>query len=457
MSYTRFTERKLTEKRVVYERRRQAGIGFPAPRDQNYAIIVRFDIVPAINHSQVTEGLHRLGTLLEEINVGLIVREEKTSEGNSIWTPLKSSNFTATIGFGKRFFEKCRILNKSPKSLIDMPTQTEVPNGYPYVLQQTDMILQLASNDYTVNRMVLQNDQYLFHKSLGNPGDGVYDSKDLPLDIARVLGGWARIIDTHSGFRRTDGRNLMGFYDGISNQDRLGNDFWISKDDYDFRYADGTFMVFQKIEHDLKQWRSMDIQAQERWVGRSKTTGLLLGTISPEEEKRLESEIHSSDENIHEHAIKRVAGLLEKQRDPKISFFDPYDARYFRISKSCPSSSHVRMANPRERKPHKQQELIFRRGYLYTEEQAVDDPRSGLLFISFQKDIKTFEHVARSLSLQNEMQSQKKLNSDKMKYSGKILTSPSFNTKTLGGGYYFIPPIPNNKISDIGQEFFIGL
>ena len=27
-------------------------------------------------------------------------------------------------------------------------------------------------------------------------------------------------------------------------------------------------------------------------------------------------------------------------------------------------------------------------------------------------------------------------------------------TFTLGGGYYFIPPIPNKKISDISEQFF---
>ena len=26
--------------------------------------------------------------------------------------------------------------------------------------------------------------------------------------------------------------------------------------------------------------------------------------------------------------------------------------------------------------------------------------------------------------------------------------------KTLGGGYYFVPPIPKKKISEIGEQFF---
>jgi hypothetical protein len=27
-------------------------------------------------------------------------------------------------------------------------------------------------------------------------------------------------------------------------------------------------------------------------------------------------------------------------------------------------------------------------------------------------------------------------------------------TKTIGGGYYFIPPIPNKRISEITEQFF---
>jgi hypothetical protein len=27
-------------------------------------------------------------------------------------------------------------------------------------------------------------------------------------------------------------------------------------------------------------------------------------------------------------------------------------------------------------------------------------------------------------------------------------------TVTLGGGYYFIPPLPKKKSSDIGEQFF---
>ena len=38
------------------------------------------------------------------------------------------------------------------------------------------------------------------------------------MDIMQAVKEWANISDIHAGFHRTDGRNLMGFYDGISNR-----------------------------------------------------------------------------------------------------------------------------------------------------------------------------------------------------------------------------------------------
>jgi len=39
-------------------------------------------------------------------------------------------------------------------------------------------------------------------------------------------------------------------------------------------------------------------------------------------------------------------------------------------------------------------------------------------------------------------------------YGKDISAKNSFDTLTLGGGYYFIPSIPGKRISNIGQQFF---
>ena len=55
---------------------------------------------------------------------------------------------------------------------------------------------------------------------------------DDPPDIYTALKGWAKVIDVHAGFQRLDGKNLLGFNDGISNPFRLVNNVtWTTRDD----------------------------------------------------------------------------------------------------------------------------------------------------------------------------------------------------------------------------------
>jgi len=230
----------------------------------------------------------------------------------------------------------------------------------------------------------------------------------------------------------------MGFYDGISNPDRLKNDnIWFSETDNESDYSDGTYMVFQKIVHELEQWNQLSVADQEAWVGRSKATGLLLGTLSVMDEERLGSDLKSSNPAIRKHAMGRLTKLIDPQRNPDYKFFDPMDMRNMNIVKYCKKSSHVRSSNPRNSGANSHR-VIFRNGYLFMEEHSSHPAKTGLLFISFQKDIKIFEEMKRNIASN----------------LSKNSIGKSFNTLTLGGGYYLIPPIPNKSVSEIGQDFF---
>ena len=454
-SYTTTSERNELEKRMTAEKRRQAGIAFPAPRKQDYVLIIRLDINRVNDIKFVIEGLERLCILFEEIDREVVEMEDNAEDGILMYYPLTRFNFTATIGFGKTFFRKLDIMKKCPVDLFDLPPYYEIGDKSPYVLPQTDMILQLASNNYVVNKMVLQNSNYLTsdNKFLSRDQNYPVSPEGGPLDVMQAINGWAKVIDVHNGFHRADGRNLMGFYDGISNPDRLvNNSIWINGDEKGNEFENGTYMVFQKIEHDLKEWNKLATHEQEKWVGRSKATGLLLGTVSVDEEKRLTSDLHSSDSSRQEQAVIRLSQLFDEQRDPTKNFFDPYDLRYSNINKNCPISSHARLVNPRKSNGDK---VIYRRGYLYMEEDFSDYPKSGLHFISFQNDIKKFEELKRNLAQHGSTPPETGLHTKFKNYiSREIPTIKPFDTLTLGGGYYYIPPIPDKQISHIGQQFF---
>ena len=454
--YPTTSRRKYLEKQMIEQKHKQAGIAFPSQSKQENLLIVRLDIFPSINLQAIKDGLKRLCTFFESIDSG-VIKINQMVEDTIVMSPLSIFNFSATIGFGKSFFRKLNLLNKCPKNLIDMPAQSFVDdNNSQTLLSQTDIIIQICSSKYSLNNMILQNDQYLFYDSDYQEINSDYLSSSglLVTDILNAINGWATIIDHHIGFLRTDGRNLKGFYDGISNPDRMNNDvIWTSSNEEWNEPNDGTYMVFHKIEHNLETWSKLDLSTQERLIGRSKATGLLLGTISSEREKRLATDLHSSDQDRRNQALQIWRNLINQQKNPKEKFFDPYDIKYVNIYKNCPIDSHVRTVNPRKiNKP----KLIFRRGYVYME--GIDQNlKSGLLFISFQKDIReTFESITK-ITVNNRYTS----NSKNMPYDENYLQNTSikkiselFNNINLGGGYYFIPPIPNQKISEIGQEFF---
>jgi Dyp-type peroxidase family len=522
---------------------KQFGIEFPSPSQQEHILIVRANLASS-DHTTIKKGLIKLCSFFESIDSGIIRLENLGRIGNRRNSSLWEYCFTSTIGFGSGFFMKLGIPpRKHPVGLKEMPSSSELGDPSPYVISQTDLIIQLASNREYVNRWVYENSFAANSNTSkrGQPRDHTYDGISEPHDITSALKNWAVITDIHFGFQRTDGRNLMGFNDGISNIHRFSKDFkdnvWISRSDKkDRTYSGGTYMVFQKIEHDIDQWNMLDVKTQEEWVGRSKYTGLLLGTLSEEEDRELFTLLSSPIDRIRKKAERKWNRLINEQRDPKARFYDNDKKRFSKIREGCPSWSHVRKANPRQDNGAPVR-LLFRRGYLYSDTSSGERPNSGLLFISFQKDIiNTFEAIKKewlnnkffpvSGSPKNPLSGQREkfddseneyrhrsgrftadelinltkdqkealglsedddfeeavdeakclsrsnpLNSDinvllcDLHSSGREgLAGPSENgvnpngsliaTIPLGGGYYFIPPVPKGRISLIWQLFF---
>jgi Dyp-type peroxidase family len=580
----------------------QPGIAFPSARDQEHLLIVRLDITGAlfIEHANnprkiVQNGLRRLCVLFEQIYNGKKRIDQLDDHGIIVSQNVaKEFEFSATIGFGASFFEQLGIpQDKRPRNLREMPGHTVLGDIAPYSLGQTDMIIQLGSTKDFVNRWVLENniqtdedellekllkkqkDDKLSHtihkkilKELSSdttpvgvklregerccPDGQILSSaeEECVPDIMSAIQGWATVTDIHAGFQRIDGRNLMGFNDGVSNPkpgDIFDKIVWTTQEDEAEELKGGTYMVFQKIEHDLDQWRGLSLDEQEEWVGRSKGTGLLLGTLEEEEDKRLALNLRSSMVDVRAAAAHDIKKLLKDQMKPEKRFFDEnredyevqgrhkkYRVSPKRIRQKVPAWSHVRKANPRQ-EDGAESIVIFRRGYPFVETGLNNRIRSGLLFVCFQKNIqKGFEVIKKNFlnnknfpvpshrgftpdelkdrhkngrfsitELRNLTYDQKKVlgldeeeefnealeeagiikpeidnnlayvDIDKKDLSivadtqntgreglagpsehGVTPTGEFLATVTYGGGYYFVPPIPNRRAADIGQQFF---
>jgi Dyp-type peroxidase family len=271
-------------------------------------------------------------------------------------------------------------------------------------------------------------------------------------------------------------------------------------------------MVFHKIEHDLEQWRNLSVREQERWVGRSKGTGLLLGTLPKDEDEKLASDCRSEDPLVRKTASAKLRKLHDQQYDLD-RVFGSNDPRFKNIQVECPIWSHIRKANPRGEGGVSGNKKIFRRGYLFMESSLDGRASSGLLFICFQRNISNgFEYIKKKFlnnkefpvpevrkSFTREELAERhryaRFSEDELKRLGAIeksalgldskayretieeaqdpdsqntgregLAGPSklgikpsgefLATVPLGGGYYFIPPIPNKNMTEIGEQFF---
>ena len=520
--------REVIEKRLLTERRKQPGVAFPSATKQEHMLIIRLNLEPSVRNDvqRVRVGLGRLCNLFDRIDKGILKIDELTEDGTIEPQPLANFNFTATIGFGAGFFEKLQIkTERRPRNLYEMPNHVGLLDPVQYRLLQTDFIIQLCSSKDFVNRWIFESDAYQVdfheenHLSLNytyargrtNPNYKEVVHNMESHDISTAVSDWAIVTDVHAGFQRVDGRNLMGFNDGISNVDRLKNDvIWTNKQDENERLREGTYMVFSKIEHDLERWRQLGIREQERWVGRSKGTGLLLGTLSKEADDKLASDCKSEVASVRKSAQAKLKKLISEQNDPEENIFDT-GSHFENIRLECPVWSHVRKVNPRG-EGGIEGKKIFRRGYLFMENSSDGKVSSGLLFICFQRNIKTgFEYIkkkfmnnkdfpvpekrtftraelsARHRSARFSKDELQKLGSteksllgfDTTSYKDAIreaededsqntgregLSGPSklgvrpggefLATVTLGGGYYFVPPIPHKNLTRIAEQFF---
>lgn len=527
------------------EKRKQPGVEFPKAGDQKQLLIVRLDIASFTfqpsssvqstrDLSSVTSkdalcqrvqlGLLRLCKLFQDIDLGKRKISKLNKDGTIVNGTLNEFNFSATLGFGIGFFDKLSIPDSlRPRKLSSMPDHLGLGDIVPYSLPQTDLIIQLGSSSNVVNSWVYENSiqspELVSNDSTvaADWNKNVCQSAEPPdsPDIVSAIEGWAIVTDLHAGFQRIDGRNLLGFNDGVSNPnpgsgDKFDEVVWNTDNDEGTILKDGTYMVFQKISHDLDQWRRLSSREQELWVGRNKLTGLLLGTKENEDQSFI-----NALKNDDRRAKEKLRTLLHEQSDPERLWYDNDE-----FKNKVPAWSHVRKANPRQERilsggKRLDRKLIFRRGYPFMEQGTNNRFTSGLLFISFQRDIvNSFEFIKKNWLNNTNFPTQGsrpfmvheiktrhshgrfsteelkkiKLNSSESRLLGlddnqvfrqtmveassaeaqktgkEGLAGPSELGATMpgkfsiiapyGGGYYFIPPIPNKSIMNIGQQFF---
>lgn len=138
------------------------------------------------------------------------------------------------------------------------------------------------------------------HVAVSTPGDVLChvraERRDLCFEFERqflemldVRTTGVSVVDSTSGFRYFDLRDLLGFIDGTANPaeaaDVRGATLVTAADDGGAGVAGGSYVVVQKYVHDMDRWQALSTEQQEAVIGRRKWDNFELADAGEREQK----------------------------------------------------------------------------------------------------------------------------------------------------------------------------
>ncbi len=316
-----------------------------------------------------------------------------------------SYRVTVTLGFGSSLFmdstgrDRFGFLDKKPRSLRVPP---EIfGDAFDCEEEQADLVFLIASDHKYVNAWIARNLEGVSSK--------------------------IKVVGIDEGFARPDKRAFGGFEDGISNIAKLPIGvreslvFVGSDTDEPSWCENGSYLVFRKIEQNLKEWDRLKSEMQSQMIGRDKFEG------------------------------KPLSQQVEKQDIREPVFPDPAS------KKDGPLKSHSRAVNPRRPQEFTigfpdESRRIMRRGYPYVDnvplrgKEDLELASFGLHFLAFMNDISTqFEYIAEVWQMNPDFPTPG---------AGRDMMFEKEIFKTVSGGYYFCPPDVVDKNDFIGSGLF---
>jgi porphyrinogen peroxidase len=115
---------------------------------------------------------------------------------------------------------------------------------------------------------------------------------DMAAAITQILDPVAVPVEEVHGFRYWDGRSILGFVDGTENPEGEKRAFFGLIGEEDPVYKGGSYLFIQKYIHDLKAFKALSVEQQEKVFGRYKESDVEM----PDEVKPSNS--HSALANV---------------------------------------------------------------------------------------------------------------------------------------------------------------
>ncbi|MBO9617848.1 MAG: Dyp-type peroxidase [Niabella sp.] len=116
------------------------------------------------------------------------------------------------------------------------------------------------------------------HTAVATPGDLHFHLRgndrsicyDMAADLSKYLAPVATCVEEVHGFRYWDGRSILGFVDGTENPEGSERAFFGLVGKEDATYKGGSYLFVQKYIHDLKAFKALPVEEQEKVFGRSR-------------------------------------------------------------------------------------------------------------------------------------------------------------------------------------------
>jgi putative iron-dependent peroxidase len=96
------------------------------------------------------------------------------------------------------------------------------------------------------------------------------------LRLLAELDGAAQVVEEVQGFRHLDSRDLTGFLVGTGNPEPAERPSVALVGDEDPEFRDGSYVLAQRYEHNLRYWSRLSTEDQEGAIGRTRADGVEL-------------------------------------------------------------------------------------------------------------------------------------------------------------------------------------
>ncbi|MCD2178618.1 iron uptake transporter deferrochelatase/peroxidase subunit [Rhizobium sp. C1] len=370
---------KLDERQPFYGLH-QSGIVTPRPAT---GLAVAFDVL-----AQNRGDLERLFRTLTE-RAAFLTKGGPVPQLDPKFPPADSGilgpvvtpdNLTITVSIGETLFDdRFGLKSAKPKRLQRMK---DFPNdALQHELCHGDILIQICSNTQDTNVHALR--------------DIIKNTPDLMM-VRWKQEGSVPVQPPHSEKAKESARNFLGFRDGSANpnsadpalMDRI---VWVQPESDEPAWAaHGSYQAVRIIRNFVERWDRTPLQEQQTIFGRQKASGAPM-------DGKVETDVP------------------DYAADPD--------------GKVTPLTSHIRLANPRDKEA--EAHLILRRPFNYSNGvNKAGQLEMGLLFIAYQADLeKGFIHV------------QNRLNGEPLEEY----------LKPIGGGYFFALPGVKDEQDFLGR------